>query len=111
MLGTKYLGRDFLGVYPAKQAPKANRHGYYLVNTDDREGEHWMAVALEAKHKPLLFDSFGRIPSDEWQPWLKHMQTTDPDRDQAYDTVICGPLSLAWCMLHKQRGRNYAMKI
>ena len=68
MLGTKYLGRDFLGVYPAKQAPKANRHGYYLVNTDDREGEHWMAVALEAKHKPLLFDSFGRIPSDEWQP-------------------------------------------
>lgn len=110
MLGEQHLGKDFLGVFPAKQKPKGTR-GYYIVNTDDGEGEHWMAVALDPPHKPLLFDSYGRLPSDEWQPWLQDMDITDPDRDQEYDTVICGPLSLAWCMLHRDRGREYALKI
>ena len=70
-----------------------------------------MGVALEPGFKPLLFDSFGRTPSAQWQPWLMHMDTSDPDRDQEYDASNCGELTMAFGKVFEESGRAVAKTI
>ena len=102
----------FLGVFPAKQHPPTPPHSaFYIINEDDGAGMHWMGVALEPGFKPLLFDSFGRTPSAHWQPWLRHMEPTDPDRDQEFAASNCGELSVAFGKIFEQFGRAAAKSI
>ena len=104
----------FLGVFPADGAPLRPPHrAFYLQNTlrsdsEDRDG-HWVAVALEPGEKPLLFDSFGRTPSTTFMPHLMHANTTDPDRNQEWESKRCGQISLAFGHLYLNHGYPVAL--
>ena len=55
----------------------------------------WVAIAISmepGEKKPLLFDSFGRIPGATFMPHLVHAETTDPDRNQEWESTCtrCG---------------------
>ena len=99
----------FLGVYPADMTPERPAHrAFYVQNTlrsdsTERNG-HWVAVALEPGQKPLLFDSFGRKPSATFMPHLMRANTTDPDRNQEWESTRCGQLSLAFGQLYLTHG-------
>lgn len=61
------LGDAFGGVYPSDMIPQINRRPTFLVvNTHDRnrEGEHWIAIIIEAEDNNVsFFDSFGNPPN------------------------------------------------
>ena len=69
--GHELLGDFYRGAFPAGSEPKPDgtRH-IVLYNTMDRPpGEHWLAEYREGDIR-LLYDSFGRLPSAQWQPRL-----------------------------------------
>ena len=104
----------FLGAMPLDATPpKAQGRAFYIKNTDPatEPGEHWVGVALEPGRKPLLFDSFGRRPTGRFMDGLQHMESTDPDVNQAEDSVICGQLCLAWGLIFERHGRDAAKSI
>ena len=49
-----------------------------------REGLHDALAppAIREGDIRLLYDSFGRLPSAQWQPRLQGVETTDPDPEQ-----------------------------
>ena len=61
------LGVNFGGVWPSDLIPKITRRPTFLViNTHDqkREGEHWVAIIIEAEEDAVsFFDSFGNPPN------------------------------------------------
>ena len=104
----------FLGVYPAGSTiPKPGGRAFYIQNTEpiSKSGSHWLAVALEPGHPPLLFDSYGRTPSRSWMSELQHMDTSDPDVNQRDDTTICGQLCLAFGKIFELHGRSVAARV
>ena len=81
--GHELLGEFYRGAYPAGSEPEPDgtRH-IVLYNTMDRPpGEHWLAEYREGDIR-LLYDSFGRLPSAQWQPRLQGVETTQPDAEQ-----------------------------
>ena len=104
----------FLGVFPARaQIPAAHGRAIYLQNTEPLPlgGRHWLAVGLEPGFPPLLFDSYGRVPSRTWMPELQHMETTDPDCNQRNGSSVCGQLCLAWGKIFELHGRDVAARV
>ena len=87
-------------------------HSTYRIrcvsDSEDRDG-HWVAVALEPGEKPLLFDSFGRTPSTTFMPHLMHANTTDPDRNQEWESKRCGQICLAFGHLYLNHGYLVAL--
>ena len=75
---------------------------------DRPPGEHWLAEYREGDIR-LLYDSFGRLPSAQWQPRLQGIETTDPDAEQppvnadGSKTEWCG-LSVVAHTMHYCRG-------
>ena len=108
----------FLGVFPADaEIPRANSRAFYIQNTEPLSngaglsGQHWLGVAIEPGHPPLLFDSYGRVPSRGWMPELQYMDTSDPDVNQRRDTKICGQLCLAFGKIFELHGRDVAATV
>ena len=105
----------FLGVFAADESPPRPQHrGFYVQNTlrtdsESRNG-HWVAVAMEPGEKSLLFDSFGRTPGAAFMPHLMHAETTDPDRNQEWESTRCGQLSLAFGHLYMNHGYYVALR-
>ena len=81
--GQQLLGTFFRGAYPAGSEPEPDGTDHVVIyNTMDRPpGEHWLCEYREGDTR-LLYDSFGRLPSGQWQPRLQGIETTDPDAEQ-----------------------------
>ena len=119
--GRQLLG-DFSRGAPAagsEPAPDGTQH-VVLINTMDRPpGEHWMCLYREPSDaypqgEQLLYDSFGRLPSTQWQPRLEGVETTERDAEQpeTYEngakTEYCGQACLAWACVAHGYGWNVA---
>ena len=69
--GEQLLGFFYRGAWPAGMEPPPDGSNHVVIyNTKDRPpGEHWLCEYREGDTR-LLYDSFGRIPSTQWQPRL-----------------------------------------
>jgi hypothetical protein len=112
------LGSFYRGAFPAgsEPPPDGTRH-IVLYNTMDRPpGEHWLAEYREGDVR-LLYDSFGRLPSAQWQPRLQGLETTDLDPEQpplnpdGSKTEFCGQACLAFALVCKAYGYNIARAV
>ena len=79
-------------------------------------GEHWLAEYREGDIR-LLYDSFGRLPSVQWQPRLRGVETTEPDAEQppvdpdGSKTEWCGQACLAFGLVCKAYGYKIARAV
>ena len=73
--GHALLGSFYRGAFPAGSEPEPDGTNHIvLYNTMDRPpGEHWLAEYREGDIR-LLYDSFGRMPSAQWQPRLQGVE-------------------------------------
>jgi hypothetical protein len=116
--GYALLGARFKGVYPQDMLP-VNKSGMYIMNnqTSKLGGEHWVAVVVTAA-RVYVWDSFGRktknllkILNKNAKAIGKKVIDSDYDREQAFDSSVCGPLSLSWLLVVKKLGIANALKI
>ena len=81
---------------------------------DNLCGQDWNDPVHVAWPNRLLYDSFGRLPSVQWQPRLVDVETTERDAEQpiTYDngakTEYCGQASLAFACVAHAYGYNVA---
>ena len=73
-------GNFYRGAFAAGQEPPPDGTQHVvIINTMDRPpGEHWMCEYRDGPNR-LLYDSFGRLPSVQWQPRLVDVETTERD--------------------------------
>ena len=100
-----FPAHNFLGVFPAKvHPPRTGERCFYICNTAEEAGAnaHWMAIGRWPGRDDILFDSFGRVPSLEFQSHLMGLKTSDPDVNQSWEDTRCGQLCLAWgkCLIN-----------
>ena len=78
--------------------------------------QSWLAEYREGDVR-LLYDSFGHLPSAQWQPRLQGVETTDPDPEQppvnpdGSKTEWCGQACLAFGLVCKAYGYNIARAV
>ena len=119
--GTRLLGSFYRGAHAAgaEPPPDGTQHVVIVNESSAPPGTHWMCLYREpsATHplgEQLLYDSFARLPSTQWQPRLQGTETTERDAEQAptYDsgakTEYCGQACLAWACVAKGYGWNVA---
>ena len=108
-------GNFYRGAFAAGQEPPPDGSQHVvIINTMDRPpGEHWMCEYRDGPNR-LLYDSFGRLPSVQWQPRLAGVETTerDPEQPITYDsgakTEYCGQACLAFACVAHAYGYNVA---
>ena len=113
--GHALLGTFFRGAFPAGLEPPPDGSNHVVIyNTKSHPpGEHWLCEYREGDTR-LLYDSFGRLPSTNWQPRLQGTETTDPDAEQpaTYEdgqkTEYCGQACLAFALVCKAYGYKIA---
>lgn len=105
VLGKKFLGKEFSGVYPSDTVPKDP--GLYIVNLDtsDKPGTHWVGLYQSPKSR-VVYDSFGR---KDLLPF--EAKYTESDKEQLEVSNNCGARSLAWLILVKHWGISMGMQI
>ena len=116
--GHALLGSFFRGAFPSGSEPEPDGTRHIVIyNTMDRPpGEHWLAEYREGDIR-LLYDSFGRLPSAQWQPRLRGIETTEPDAEQppvnpdGSKTEWCGQACLAFGLVCKAYGYNIARAV
>ena len=116
--GQSLLGSFFRGASPAGSEPEPDGSNHVVIyNTMDRPpGEHWLCEYREGDTR-LLYDSFGRLPSGQWQPRLQGIETTDPDAEQeatftdGSKTEFCGQACLAFALVCKAYGYKIARAV
>ena len=105
----------YRGAFAAGQEPPPDGSQHVvIINTMDRPpGEHWMCEYRDGSDR-LLYDSFGRLPSVQWQPRLLGVETTERDAEQpiTFDngakTEYCGQACLAFACVAHAYGYNVA---
>jgi hypothetical protein len=116
--GHELLGSFYRGAFPAGSEPDPDGTNHVVIyNTTDRPpGEHWLCEYREGDIR-LLYDSFGRLPSAQWQPRLQGIETTEPDAEQSATysdgskTEFCGQACLAFALVCKAYGYNIARAV
>jgi hypothetical protein len=105
----------YRGAFAAGQEPPpdGSQHVVIINTMDQPPGEHWMCEYRDGPNR-LLYDSFGRLPSVQWQPRLAGVETTerDPEQPITYDsgakTEYCGQACLAFACVAHAYGYNVA---
>jgi len=108
----KLIGPAFAGVFASDMVPKNFRFCITNVDTHDKPGSHWVAIASLGRQKGyLVYDSFGRHTS-KLMPHL-NLDTWDTDRDkeQLESEDNCGARCIAWLCLVKLLGTDVAQLI
>jgi hypothetical protein len=116
--GEQLLGSFYRGAWPAGMEPPPDGTDHVVIyNTKDRPpGEHWLCEYREGDTR-LLYDSFGRIPSTQWQPRLQGTETTETDPEQpavfedGQKTEYCGQACLAFALVSKAYGYKIARAV
>ena len=119
--GRQLLGSFYRGAYAAgaEPLPDGTQHVVIVNESSAPPGTHWLCLYREPSDthplgEQLLYDSFARLPSTQWQPRLQGTETTERDAEQAptYDggaaTEYCGPACIAWVWVVKGYGWNVA---
>jgi len=112
-ISKKYLGEQFLGVYPYDQYPNdAPDDSYAIINTDPhgQQGVHW--IGLYKKGKTLyVYDSFGRHSKNVLRQFFhshvaRGFRVVDVNlkREQADKQNDCGLRSLTYLILEHRYG-------
>jgi hypothetical protein len=118
--GRELFGSKYKGTYSQDTVPRFSEDAYFIFNTDvqNKPGVHWLGgVYDKAKHKYIIFDSFGRNIS-RLVPFFVKQHNADSeivDNDhhvrQSKNGDDCGERSLAWLKLVDEHGINFARKL
>jgi len=59
------LKNNFVGVFPRDKLPNLDKGSCLILNTHDsfKEGEHWLAIYVDALGNGSFFDSYGNHPN------------------------------------------------
>jgi hypothetical protein len=119
--GRQLLGSFYRGAYAAgaEPLPDGTQHVVIINQSSAPPGSHWMCLYREPSDtsplgEQLLYDSFGRLPTTQWQPRLHDTETTETDAEQPHTyengatTEYCGQACIAWACVAKGYGWNVA---
>ena len=114
----KMLGTKFAGVFNSDNIPTLSSDvPYTILNLDGNNmpGSHWIAVAMDRKGRPIVYDSFGRkssqiIPSI-YEKYGAGIRDTEYDAEQVKEELNCGARCVAWLLLCDKWGEEMALKI
>jgi hypothetical protein len=121
-VGKQFLGKKFVGVYPADMLPMlSKRCPYAILNLDnsDMPGSHWIAVkymgrgASDEVERCLVYDSFGRKTQRIIPSLAERYATVDADDDAEQENREdnCGSRSLAFLIIDDVFGSKMSRKI
>jgi hypothetical protein len=112
----KLFGNKFKGCF-AQDEKFSIKNGYYVINTDTKDGRgiHW--VALYVTNKTVYFyDSFCRDPKTLIPFLTKRIKNRKlwydkKDKEQKLREIICGHLCISWLMIVDEYGIMNGKKI
>lgn len=117
IIGKKFLGIKFKGVFPSDKIPKLNDLSPYAIlnlDTSKQSGSHWVSIA-KIGNKTYLYDSFGRshikiIPNLIYSG-NGRIINTDRDVEQDIFSSDCGARSISWLVFLEKFGIDIAKLI
>lgn len=118
-IGLHYFGKNWGGVYPHDTAPIKRVKKYFIVNTDDSngDGEHWVAC-LKVKNNIYIYDSFGRQTKNVLKQFHKRLNhgkynliDSHRDAEQSDYQEDCGVRCISWLLIAKHDGIKKALTI
>jgi len=112
--GRRLLGPSFHGVYASDQVPKKFTYCITNVDTAEKPGSHWVAIAALPKNteaKYMVYDSFGRSTSKLMPHLDLSYMDSHKDAEQSKKGDTCGARCLAWLCLCRLVGTDVAQLI
>ena len=116
-LGRALFKSEWRGVHAADDIKEAigdrpAGRGYFIANTDVSTGQgiHWMGIYCDesADRAPLIFDSFGRKTAKALPELRGVGRDTDHDKNQRVAQQDCGSRSMAFLVIAKYWGYDFA---
>ena len=109
-IGTKWLGSDFLGVFPLDKIPYIPENKALIVNTQTStlSGEHWLAVYNKPENL-LVFDPFGFYYPSLLVSTLSRLSKPiiyNRTQYQQWFTTTCGQDCLLWLKYQYEHRNN-----
>ena len=116
-IGPRLFGNKYHGTYSQDKIQYKN--GFCIINVDvhSKKGSHWVALYITSR-TIYVFDSFGRptpkllkVLTTKAKKLNKRLVDCDYDRNQKYDSIICGHMCLSWLACVRDHGIKTALKI
>lgn len=100
--------KEFLGVFPSDRVPHIKHGQFCIANVDKahQPGSHWVAITHD-----LFYDSFGRSHNTLMKHSNLQQTNTEDDAEQTIPESNCGQRCIAFLLLYKYWGRQYAQEI
>ena len=97
--------KPFKGVYASDKMPVLKNNEMCIVNTDDKEGVHWIAC-YKYRKKTYVYDSFDRDVKSLSKYWKnKHNWiNANKDSDQSINENSCGQRAMAYLISFSKHG-------
>ena len=112
--GRRALGDLWHGVFDARGPPGGAVPGrcVYVINTAlAPHPGHWVAVAHEPGHSPLVYDSLAGAAGRPAALGGAATELYGETREQNRGDTHCGALCVAWARLWREKGRAVARAV
>ena len=106
--GSRWLGRNFDGVFASNRIPKNFKSIIVNLDPDYKQGSHWLAMATMPSGRILVYDSFGRRTKSILPGFGRKYEDTEYDAEQRVSEDNCGQRCLAWLFLFFECGPQIA---
>ena len=108
---TNTFGDKFSGVFAADTIPKKFIYCIANLDTHDKPGSHWVAIARTMGDEYMVYDSFGRRTTSILHDLDLKTIDTEHDAEQKDHEDNCGARCLAWLIVYDIFGADVAVTI